>query len=244
MGLHVLEAPVVSPGPLPARPPEPGKAPAPAPAASALERIVALALAAVFVVLVLVLVDLSREATSAPALPFDFENPLLFAQAGQCVEIVDESTPEAQRLVVRAPGPILRPYHGPEKIAGWVSAVWPDVRSLPPYLVCDLVRPGSASQPGSPPPKPEPYVFPLTNFGMPLEAPCVLRSIRPAMVRWQGQTRRGYEVDLVRYGMLEGPWIVWMSKDVPVLGTMKREYPSRSGPANNAQVFLVPPDCR
>ncbi len=237
MGLHLVEADGMSPAaaPAPSSPPGP------------VERVVALALAAILVVLVLVLADLGHAAAASPAAPFDFENPLLFAQSGQCVEIVDESLPEeSQRLVVSSLGPVLRPYRGPAKIDGWASAIWKDPREFPPYLVCERRNSSSAPPvaPGSPPPRPDPLVFPLNNFGLPLEAPCVLRSIRPATVRWQGRTRSAYEVDLMRYVSVEGPWIAWMAKDVPVLGTMKREYPSRGAPGTNAQVFLVPPDCR
>jgi hypothetical protein len=227
---------VVTPGPLPG--------PVPARPSSALERVVALALAAIVVVLVLVLVDLSRAAAANESLPFDFENPLLLAQPGQCVEVVDAAGPEhASLVVVRAPGPVLRPYSGPAKIPGYVSEVWTDARTLPPYLVCDS-RPVGSREPGAPPPRSEPTIYPLNGFGMPLEAYCVPRSLRPATVRWHGRTRSGWEVGLMGYvGELEGPWTVWMAKDVPALGTMRREHLTGSG-ASDVKHFLVPDDCR
>ena len=205
----------------------------------------ALALAAIVVVLVLVLVDLSRAPAAAGTLPFDFENPLLLSQPGQCVEIVDAAGPEhASLVVVRAPGPVLRPFSGPPRIAGYVSEIWSDARTLPPYLVCDSRPVGMPAAPGAPPPRSEPTIYPLNGFGMPLEAYCVPRSLRPATVRWNGRTRPAWEVGLMGYvGDLEGPWIVWMAKDVPALGTMRREHLGRVG-ESDVKHFLVPDDCR
>jgi hypothetical protein len=226
----------VSAGPL-ERPPPAGS--------SALERVVALALAAIVVVLVLVLVDLARAPAAADTIPFDFENPLLRATAGQCVEIVDAAGPEhASLLVVRAPGPVLRPFSGPARISGYVSEIWSDARTLPPYLVCDSRPVVAGAAPGTPPPRSEPTIYPLNGFGMPLETYCVPRSIRPRMVRWNGRTREGWEVVLMGYvGDLEGPWTVYMATDVPALGTMRREHVGDRG-GTDVKHFLVPDDCR
>lgn len=219
--------------------------PAPPSRAGALEKVVALALAAIVVVLSLVLADLSRSNASPAALPFDFENPLLLARPGQCVQVFDAAGPEhATLVVVRAPGPVLRPFSAPAKIPGWYSEVWADARTLPPYLVCDSRPVAAGADPGAPPARAEPTVFPLNGFGMPLEAYCVPRSLTPKTVRWDGRTRAAWEVGLMGYvGELEGPWTVWMAKDVPVLGTMRREHLTGAGTFDVKQ-FRVPQDCR
>jgi hypothetical protein len=220
-------------------------APAPPRGASGVERIVAIALAAMAVVLLLVWVDLLRTATGGPVLPFDWQNPLLDAQPGECVEVSDASLPgEKVWLVVREPGVVLRPDSGPAAIEGWRSVVYPDPRRFPPYLVCEARRapaPGAAAA-QIPPSRSEALVFPLNGFGMPLEALCALNDMQTQAIDWAGQRHRGYAVGLRRYGKLEGPWILYMSKDAPVLGTTKRVY--FHGRDEMTQSFLVPEGCR
>ena len=58
-----------------------------------------------------------------------------------------------------------------------------------------------------------------------------------------GQTRRCYAIGLKRYGQIEGPWVVYMSKEMPVLGTLLRKY--IRGPGDfQSQTFRVPESCR
>lgn len=218
---------------------------APAPRTSGgVERVVALALAVMAAVLGVVYVDLVR----APA-PFDFVNPLLSAHPGECVEISSAAAPEiASWLVVRSPGVVLRPHRAPAKIAGWTHPRFPDARTVLPYVVCDArpapvrKKPGAPGD-GAPPPRDEPYVFPLNGFGLPLEAMGVLADIAPTTVTWGGQTRKGYAVGIRRYGQLEGPWVVYLSKDAPVLGTMMRRYLRGPG-EEQVWLFRVPDSCR
>ena len=227
----------------------PGALADPAPTASrsatGVERIVAIALAAMAVVLLLVWVDLLRTPTGGPTAPFDWQNPLLGAQPGECVEVSDASLPgEKVWLVVREPGVVLRPDSGPATIEGWQSVAYPDPRRFPPYLVCEARRapaPGAKAE-QTPPSRSEALVFPLNGFGMPLEALCALNDMQPQAIDWAGQRHRGFAVGLRRYGRLEGPWIVYMSKDAPVLGTTKRIY--FQGRDEMIQSFLVPEGCR
>ncbi len=211
-----------------------------------MERLVALALGAMGIVLLLVYVDLVRAEPPPPPPPFDWQNPLLFDQPGDCIEVSDDSNPgPASFLVVRPPGVVLRPFQGPAKLEGWINPSYPDPRGFFPYVACDLRRaPPAGAAPGSlPPQRPDPHVFPLGGFGMPLEALCVLSDIQPATVNWNGQTRHGYAVTLRRYGQLEGSWIVYMSRDAPVLGTTMRRY--LAGPTGlHTQSFRVPEDCK
>ncbi|MCC7139456.1 MAG: hypothetical protein IT460_13620 [Planctomycetes bacterium] len=233
----------------PARPSQPVAA-APAPRVSGgVERVVALALAVMAAVLGVVYVDLVRAPAPEPPPPFDFVNPMLSAHVGECVELSAATTPElASWLVVRSPGVVLRPHRGDAKIAGWSHPRYPDARTLLPYLVCDARSAPVRKKPGAavdtaPPPRDEPYLFPLNGFGLPLEAMGVLSDIAPTTITWGGQTRKGYAVGIRRYGQLEGPWVLYLSKDAPVLGTMKRSY--LRGPGDEqVWLFRVPESCR
>jgi len=230
----------------PPRPPTPG-----------LERIVAFALLAMAAVLGLVYLDLLRAPPPTPPTPFDWQNPLLFAQPGQCVEVGNTASPgDAAWLVVKAPGVVLRPWSGPDKIEGLDPGTQTDPRRFPPYLICEGRRApmagegggtgsgGAGGAAGLPPTRDSTYIFPLGGYGMILESTCVLRNISPALVGWNGQTRRGHKVELYRYDpMVEGPWWVYMSRDAPVLGTMMREF---IGPRREvlSQTFRVPEGCK
>jgi len=234
-----VEAEVVSPYPSPA--------PGPARRASGggAERIVALALAVMAAVLGVVYIDLARAEPKDLHPPFDFVNPLLSVQTGECVEISSPSEPEfSSWLVVRSPGKVLRPHRGETKVPGWSSPRYPDPKSYPPFLVCDA-RPAPVvrrSAEGLPPRKDEPYLFPLNGFGLPVEALGVLRDIGQTEVTWGGQKRRAYVVGLMRYGQVEGPWLIYMAQGVPVLGTMSRKY--FRGLEAELQSFRVPDTCR
>lgn len=226
----------------------PAEAPVPrTPGSSAgLERVVALALGAMVAVLALVLVDVSRAATPERPPDFDWQNPLLLAQPGQCVEIGDSSSPGISTwLAVRAPGVVLRPFDGPKTIAGWSHPALVDPRTFPAYLLVETRRPPEPDRPaGLPPEKESPYVFPLNSFGMPIEARVVLLGIEPVKVPWNGQTRRAYAVQLSRYdSQMGGPWVVYTSKEAPVLGTLRREYTPKAG-QKNQQTFRVPEGCK
>lgn len=241
------------------RPPS-KSAPSPAPTAppsratAGMERVVALALAAMAVVLLLVHLDLVRAAPAASPTPFDWQNPLLFAQPGDCIEISDSTSPDLSSwLVVRAPGVVQRPYAGPATIPGWLDPAFTEPRHFLPYLLCDARRaptagPGKSKgvdpdKGGMPAHRDDPYVFPLNGFGMPLEALCTLSEIEQSTVQIGGQVRRCYAVGLRRYGQLDGPWVVYMSREMPVLGTLLRRY--IRGPGEfHTQAFRAPESCR
>ena len=205
-----------------------------------------MALGAMVAVLALIFVDVAGR-RSAPARPieFDWQNPLLTSQLGQCVEVVDSSAPGvASWIVVRAPGVVLRPFEGPRSVAGWFHPILDDPRSFPPYLLCESRRAPEPDRPsGLPPEKETPFVFPLNGFGMPIDSVCVLHDIQPVEVRWNGQARRGYAVGLFRYdSQWNGPWVIYMAKDAPVLGTTMRKYAPGAFPIR--QTFRVPESCR
>jgi hypothetical protein len=244
--VHVVEAVVtpreppraVAPGDaVPAVPPRTG---------SGTERVVALALAVMAAVLGVVYVDLARGKPPDGAPPFDFVNPLLSVQAGECVEVSSESAvAPASWLIVRAPGVVMRPFAAKPKIPGWISPRFPDPQSFPAFLVCDAKPARPAGKPAEPlpPRREEPLVFGLNGFGLPLDAMGELRDIGQTTVSWGGQRRRAYAVGLVRHGNVSGPWIIFMAKDVPALGTMERKYVRANGETER-QLFRVPESCK
>lgn len=211
-----------------------------------LERVVALALGAMVAVLTLVLVDVSRARGPERPPDFDWQNPLLLAQPGQCVEIGDTSSPGfSNTLAVRAPGVVLRPFDGPKTIAGWKSGALVDPRTFPAYLLTETRGASEPDRPkGLPPAKSSPDIFPLNSFGMPIDTRVVLLGIEPVKYSWNGQTRNAYAIQLNRFDShMGGPWVVYMSKDAPVLGTMGREYTPKPG-HKNKQTFRIPEGCK
>ncbi len=228
------------------RPPA-AAAPPPVRASSGgVERVVALALAVMIAALAYVYLERRAAATPPPPLSFDFENPLLKAMPGECVEMASADDPHAAWFIVRAPGVVKRPYATDVKIAGWSNLRWPDPKGFLPYLLC-VVRPAVASKGGppasGPPIRDESYVFPLNGFGMDLSAMGVLQDISPVTIEWGGQRRKAYAVGIQRYGAVDGPWILYIAPDVPVLGTMMRTY--LRGPGQQQRwIFRIPDNCR
>jgi hypothetical protein len=224
-----------------------GGAPAPAPAtssSSSLERVVALALAAMALVLGLVVKERLVTPARVEEEPFDFVNPMLSAQPGQCVEISTDGTPySAALLYVRPQGVVLRPHSAPP-IDDWINPRWPDPRVFPPYVLAEQrAAPGAPPVAGAPPNKPEVLVYPLDSFGFTLEQTVVLRGIQKAKVQWNSQTRDAYVASFMGYVDSEGPWIVSLSKDAPVLGVMRRQFISGGSHAMQHS-FRVPETCR
>jgi hypothetical protein len=211
------------------------------------ERVVALSLAVMIAVLAYVYVDRVRFEVPVRPPPFDFVNPMLAAQPGECVEVAGADAADLRWLVVRAPGVVKRPFRTEAKLPGWTSQRWPDPKGFLPFLLCDA-RSATAARtpapaPGTPPARDEPYVFPLNGFGMAIDAMGVLDSIAPTTLNWNGQRRKCYAVGIRRYGLVDGPWILYVAQDVPVLGTMMRKYLRGPG-QEQAWVFRVPESCR
>jgi hypothetical protein len=225
-------------------------APAGRPPSAGFERIVALALAAMAAVLLMVFVDSKRTPPAPPAPEFDLQNPMLSAQPGQCIELEDDASPGVSSLlVVRPEGVVLRPYELKGSLPGWISMAWPDPRRFPAFLACDGRNTSPTGVPaGTPPPRSETLVFPLGWFGMPIESRCVLRSILPVTVSWNGSKRVVYQVNLMAYGGSSGgpagPWEVYVSKEAPVLGVIRRRFYSGKGDVPTQMTVRVPASCR
>jgi hypothetical protein len=184
-------------------------------------------------VLLWVWLDLRRGSAEGPVARFDFTNPILGTTAGACVAV----GPDVLRVL--PPGPVRRPASGPAKLPGYTS----DPRAARPYVACERL-PSIETQPaGAPATAHETLLFALNDFGMPDGTVVGLESIEPEEgVKWGGRTRSGWLVVLRRYDALEGPWKVHVSKDAPVLGTMRREFFSANLP--QSQTFAIPEGCR
>jgi hypothetical protein len=204
------------------------------PASSGAERIVAVALGAMIAVLLWVWIDLRRP-TAFETASIDLTNPLLSAEAGECVEVEDLAGPGfVQRLHVIAPtggeargrsAAVLRPHDGPESIPGYLQAGDPDLRTTAPYLAAE-VRSATAAPPGAPAGRRDVLLFDLNAFGMPRgsQASVILRDIRPALVRWHGRPLRCHQVTISRHDQLEGIWVLYVTREAPALGTVLRKY--------------------
>jgi hypothetical protein len=220
---------------------------APAPRATGAERIVAVALGAMIAVLLWVWIDL-RKSARAEAMALDFTNPLLSAEAGECIEVEDRVQPGvASRLVVIAPAEgaargrgaaVLRPREGPPAIPGWIDRTGADLRTTAPYLACEA-RTGPDAPPGSPAARREVLLFDLNAFGMSRGSTpsTILREIRPELVSWEGKPQRCHRVTVTRFDQFEGNWQLFLARDARALGTVLRKYHSDPSRATIQQSF-------
>jgi hypothetical protein len=224
---------------------DPLLAPERRPATSGVERVVALALAAIALVLALALREIRRAPAGEPEEPFDFRNPMLSAQPGQCIEVSIDGVPHsAAWIAVRPEGVVLRPADV-ASIKGWINPRWPDVRVFPPYVLAEQrAAPGAPSASDDPTTRAETLVFPLDSLGFTLEQTVVLRGIERKKVSWNGQTRDAYVAYFQGYVDSEGPWSVYLSKDAPVLGVMRRDFVAPGGNVPMTHSFRVPESCR
>jgi hypothetical protein len=192
-------------------------------AGSAAERIVA----AVLLVIALLLgyvrfVVLAKGSVTRPA-PFDFRNPMLDAREGECHEIEDSSEVGAVTCEsVVAPGVVLRPAAGPDRLGG----DYEHLRRMPPYLACQLRYPEAGRGcAGVDDGKPGQWqLYGLNHFGLPLRISAEAMVIQPLTKTWQGRVHRTYQVQMLRHGAQAGPWTVWISDEAPVTGAVYREY--------------------
>jgi hypothetical protein len=213
------------------------RAPDPAPAgprSTGGERIVAVVLAAMAAVLLWVWIDV-RRASALHVEKVDLVNPLLTAEANECIEVENQAMPGvASRLVVISPAPpearatgaaVLRTRHGPASIPGYVQGGQPDLRETAPYLACE-VRSANPDPPGAPAGKREVLLFDLNGFGLPRgRAPSVVwREVRPYLLRWEGKPQRTHQVTISRYDELTGNWALYLTPDAPAVGSVLRKF--------------------
>jgi hypothetical protein len=166
-----------------------------------------------------------RPSAAQADIVFDLHNPMLDAKPGECVEIEDSSNPGVVSCVtVQAPGPVLRPRLGPDRIG-----LYGELRHAAPYLPCTLTTPdpgqGCATGSGGK----DNVLYPLGSFGVPSRVHMEPWSIRPVWKRWGGKERFTYEVQLLRHGLMQSSNAFWLTEEAPVTGTAFRTYSRAQG---------------
>ena len=212
---------------------------------SGVERIVAVVLAAMIAVLLGAWIELHRSSRTE-ALALDVVNPLLSAEAGECIEVEDRVQPGvASQIVVMAPGEgeargrgaaVLRPREGPAAIAGWIDRLGTDLRTTAPYLACE-VRPGGDAPPGAPAGRREVVLHDLNGFGMPRGVSIALAEIRPERVSWGGRPQLCHRVTVWRFDRFEGRWDLYLTRDARAIGTVLRKHDAEGDHADVQQSF-------
>jgi hypothetical protein len=193
------------------------------------ERIVVLFLVLAAVVLAYVRFRVVPERSGPEAREFDLSNPMLDAKVGDCVEVESTSHPgEVTCFQVREPGVVLRPRQGPARVGNERG-----LRGALPYLLCRVRYPPAGKDCASEGDAREDVErFNLNAFGMPAAANVEVTAIRPRWVQRGGRFRFTYEVLLMRYGESAGPWVVYLSPDAPVTGTIYRINAAPGGDAD------------
>lgn len=180
------------------------------------ERFTLIVLAAMTLVLGYVRLELLPKQASPEPLPFEWNNPMLDAKAGERVLFFPFRNPTNKSCsVVRPEGLVLRPLQGPESISDHYR-----LRTKLPYLACVMrkVEPGVALCAG---PEGETVIYALNYFGMPGDTKVRIDSIRPRWMKWGQREMVVYEVIMERYGVLGGRWTTYLAEEAPVTGLVK-----------------------
>ena len=205
------------------------------------ERLVIAFLLVAAIVLLMVYVKIRRPAGGDVGV-FDLRNPLLSARVGECVSVKSrEQVTDATCLSVIEPGVVLRPdREGPESVP-----VLGRLRRAPPYLLCQVRYPLPGRTCADEGGREEFEVLPLGEFGMPSSTTVELQGIRPTWVRWASQGGRYvfvYEVQMMRFGYLNGPITLYVDPLHPVAGVIWRRDKGPKGHGYNT-VFTALDGC-
>ncbi|MFV1958164.1 MAG: hypothetical protein ACC662_02000 [Planctomycetota bacterium] len=183
------------------------------------ERIVVVFLLLAILVLGTIYLHVLPSRVPAPE-AFDLRNAMLSAEVGDCVAVESESRPgDLNCVTVVDPGVVLRPANeGPATVPAYGL-----VRRKPPYLLCGIRYPPGGKGCDEATGRQEAELYGLNDFGMPLSTHVELQSIRP---RWTseaaGRYRFVYEVQMMRYGYLNGPVLLRIADGAPVTGVIQR----------------------
>ena len=206
------------------------------------ERLIVAFLLVAAVVLLMVYVKIRRPAGGEAGV-FDFRNPLLTARVGECVSVKSrEQVTDVTCLSVVEPGVVLRPdQEGPESIPGLGR-----VRRAPPYLLCSIRYPPPGRTCADEGGRSEFEALSLNDFGMPSTTTVEIQGIRPTWVRWASQGGRYvfvYEVQMMRFGYLNGPITLYVDPLHPIAGVIWRRDKGPKGQSYNT-VFTAVEGCR
>jgi len=180
---------------------------------------------------------LPQESAPRP-LAFDFVNPMLDAEVGECVAVESESRPEEVTCVrVREPGVVLRPNDLELRLPRFG-----EMQRRAPYMVCELRYPPTGQGCDVPPVHRDLEVYALGGFGLPMTVPALLESIQPRWVERGGRYRFVYEIQMHRYGRFQqGAHILYVDPEQPVTGIVLRKDLSSQGRGFN--VLYTPVAC-
>lgn len=166
---------------------------------------------------------------------FDYENPMLRAQPGDCVRAQPSDQPGKEMcLVVRQR--VERPARGPASLPGHT-----DVRLMLPYLALDMHEERGQGE-GCSGTNAMVTLRALNNFGLDPESQVLVERIVPVWAKWSGG-KEGvlYEVTLNRYDT-EGKYVSFCSPEMPVTGLVKMEAVSTRG--DPQRMFFHEIDCQ
>ena len=166
---------------------------------------------------------------------FDYVNPMLRAEKGDCVRAQASDRPGSEMcFVVR--DRVERPAKGPDTLPGSYN----DLRRTLPYLILDLYVEGGQGR-GCGSGQSEITLRALNNFGLDPESQVSVERIVPVWAKWSGG-KEGvlYEVTLRRFKR-DSTNVMYISPDMPITGLVKQELIEKK--AAPARVFYQEIDC-
>ena len=180
------------------------------------ERIVVVLLFAIAAALGWLRFGLLPKQVDDPRLKFEYDNPMLLAQRGDCVRGQSSHSPGAELcFIVR--DRVLRPSQGPESLPGGYE----ELQQFPPYLIIDT-HPAEEGADGCGGGMAEPTLRSLNGFGMDPESQTRVERIVPVWRSFGGEEGLFYEVTIIRYDV-PGTWVMYISPDLPVMGIAKMQ---------------------
>ena len=203
------------------------------------ERIVAIFLLAAGLVLFYVYTEVVPARTPLAPEPFDFKNPMLDAQVGECV-VLDATSMQGELICVRVrePGVVVRPRSGPARLG-----IYRDLHRSRPYLACGLLYPPPGRSCAEADGREEVELFDLNGFGMPYGVDVSLDGITSRWVRKGGRDLFVYEAQLTQYGPASRTWYVSLHPSAPVTGAVLRRHTTERHQMFET-LFTAAEDCR
>jgi hypothetical protein len=161
----------------------------------------------------------------ADGIEFAYENPLLETEPGDCVGGQAALEPGREKCFVVTQR-VERPASGPEHVPGYE-----DLRRLPAYVVLEMRT--VSDQAGCGGDVEEVVLRGMNNFGLDPISQVSVQSIRPVWMRYAGREGVLYEVVMIRYDV-PSQYTMYISPEMPVMGLVKQERYTETGPAESA----------
>jgi len=165
-------------------------------------------------------------------LPFEYDNPLLAAQPGDCVA-GQASLDPGHEMCFLVTDRVERPARGPERLPGYEG-----LKRLPGYLVLELHDMGDRAS-GCGGDLEEIVLRGFNQFGLDPVSQVAVDSIRPVWMSYGGKEDILYEVVLVRFDV-PGTYVMYVSPEMPVMGLVKQERFTEGGSVERVYFREVP----